>query len=150
MSRQATLALITLVSRGIPASEAVKQLRAQGKAAYEGENPAELTEVAEDAPSEPEAVVTPPEPETAPDGPENEPEPTPDPEPAPEPEPEPEPVVEEATLEIPANWSELPWAELLALAKEVAARMEIQDPSTVKSKDDVNTVMTAAVAALSA
>lgn len=155
MSRQATIALTTLVSRGKTVPEAVKILHADATPAFEGEEfdeegnlitGADPSQDAPDAPEAPEGDATTGE------GDGDAPAPS---EPAPEPTPEPDPATVEASqepepLEIPANWAELEWAERLALAKAVAERTGITDPTSIKSNEDVTAVMTAAIATLSA
>lgn len=172
MSRQATIALINLVSRGKKLQDAVTELHEAGKAAYEDEalpngklkktgKPGDqitLEEALQAAVKHNEANP-PQEPETGADGSENAGEGQESDEATVEPEAEVvEAVAEEPTeeastepsIEIPANWAELEWHERLKLAKDVAAAMNIADPTTVTTKDDVSNVITAAIATLSA
>lgn len=178
MSRQATIALITLMGRGHPLKEAVAHLRSQGKAAYEDEalpngrlKPELIDEEAPEAPEAPEGGDEGQEggqgagdDQTGADGSENSGEGDGGSDPTANDEKtedqgkedaetgtdEAETGTDEAAIEIPANWAELEWPDRLALAKNVAGALDIADPSNIKSGDDVNAVMTAAIATLSA
>lgn len=180
MSRQATIALINLVSRGKKLQDAVTELHENGKAAYEDEA---LPNGKLKKPDEPGEQITleealkaavkhnegnpPQEPETGADGSENAGEGQEGDGAPSEPETGTEETVTEGTvgegteqpteeastepsIEIPANWAELEWHERLKLAKDVAAAMNIADPTSVTTKDDVSNVITAAIATLSA
>jgi len=171
MSRQATLALVNLVSRGKPLKEAVAELRSKGKAAYEDESTpnGDLIETDEEvAPEQPEGGDEgsdggdpPAGDQTGADGAENGQDgddktgagddKTGNSSSEGEGEGEGEADLNpDAPLEIPANWEEMEWKLRLKLAKNVAARMGIADPADVKSSEDVATVMTGAIATLKA